>query len=108
MKWSSGSSSSLSNGSIVTLSLNNSNNNNSIGSNGSSTNSSNYSQNGGTGIIRSTAAAVRRHASDRRSIFYTNPDDMEIFIKNHNNKKVRYFHTSINYKKKKTFSLHNL
>lgn len=82
MKWSSSSNSSLSNGSIVTTAFNNSNNS-SINSGNS--NSSNYSQNGG--IIRKSAT-VRRHASDRRSIFYTDPDDMEIFVKNLDNKKV--------------------
>lgn len=86
MKWSSSSNSSLSNGNVVTMALNNSNNNNSsISSSGSNTSAS-YGQNGG---VTRTAATVRRHASDRRSIFYTDPSDMEIFLKNHNNKKVR-------------------
>lgn len=89
MKWSSGSNSSLS-----ALALNTSNNN-SIGSNGSSNNSSCSNANGSSGIIRTKSAAVRRHASDRRSIFYTDPDDMEIFTKNHNNKKVRYTVTAL-------------
>lgn len=80
MKWSSSSNSSLSNGSIVTMAVNNSNNNNSsISSSGSNTSSN-------SGIIRS-AVTVRRHESDRRSIFYTDPQDMEIFLKNHNNNK---------------------
>lgn len=85
MKWSSSSNSSLSSGGVLGMAMNNSNNNNnsSISSNGS-TNSSNYSN--GTSVRAATA--VRRHASDRRSIFYTDPDDMEVFIKNHNNKKV--------------------
>lgn len=87
MKWSSSSNSSLSNGNIVTMALNNSSNNNSsISSSGSNTYSS-LGQNGS--VTRTTAATVRRHASDRRSIFYTDPSDMEIFLKNHNNKKVR-------------------
>lgn len=86
MKWSSSSNSSLSNGNVVTMALNNSNNNNSsISSSGSNT-SSGYGQNGNAARV---AATVRRHASDRRSIFYTDPSDMEIFLKNHNNKKVR-------------------
>lgn len=86
MKWSSSSNSSLSNGNVVTMALNNSNNNNSsISSSGSNTSAS-YGQNGG---VTRAAATVRRHASDRRSIFYTDPSDMEIFLKNHNNKKVR-------------------
>lgn len=91
MKWSSGSNSSLS---ALALNISNNsssnNNNNSIGSSGSSNNSSYSNVNGGSGIIRTKSAAVRRHASDRRSIFYTDPEDMEIFTKNHNNKKVRY------------------
>lgn len=99
MKWSSSSNSSLSNGSVVTMAFNNSNsssnatnnNNTSISSSGSNT-SSNYGHN--VNIIRTTAT-VRRHESevgksDRRSIFYTDPHDMEIFLKNHNNKKVRW------------------
>lgn len=92
MKWSSASNSSLSALAlnISNTSNNNNNNNNSIGSSGSSKNSSYSNVNGGSGNIRTKAAAVRRHASDRRSIFYTDPDDMEIFTKNHNNKKVRY------------------
>lgn len=85
MKWSSNSNSSLSNGSVVTIALNNSNNNNSSMSSSGSNTSSNYGHNG---IIRS-AATVRRHESDRRSIFYTDPQDMEIFLKNRSNKKVR-------------------
>lgn len=86
MKWSSSSNSSLSNGSVVTMPLNNSINNNSSTSSTGSNTSSNFVQNGG--IMRS-AATVRRHESDRRSIFYTDPHDMEVFAKSHTNKKVR-------------------
>lgn len=81
MKWSSSSNSSLTNGSVVAMALNSSINTNSS----TSSTSSNFVQNGG---IMRPAATVRRHESDRRSIFYTDPHDMEVFVKKHTNKKV--------------------